>query len=865
MIALQDTCRQIQEWMQATWQKLPVSKSFGEPIPLAVNAVGSVRRIPVTQAVFGHLSDPGLLKLLANADVPVRLEARGGGGKTTALRWLAAKFAAAIGAGDRDLPLPIYIDLAQMAIEEANPSLDQLCANVLERRRPIDYRPFQDTDRPRLFLLDGTDLIRVPHARRALLDQALNHFRDRFVFAGRPDELIRAQLDEWPSSLTLSLGVLDRRQRQDWLKTRVPSSAYLRYMAIVETNEMVDSLLDSPLLFAMTASACLDEGVTEAFAVDRYPGQTGIFAGFVDYALRRALRDGRLSEAQMDLFYETTSLLERICLLSARRGWRDRVPVSELGRLASEAGIGPDPQSNKVRAAGAWQALALGGMESGLLAREGDYYVFLHQQFAEYFAGRALASEWSDAEDRRQFDNQFCSAVSQRDGDAIAVHALSTLSIERDGTRFFVDAFNRLSQVDSQDACQLFSRTGASLAANLITTVAGDLTQPTMSRLFAIQALGTTPSLRAMECLTSFTATNLGAPFSLDLARAAIATLGLLKLPAAQEHLLRLGRDPRADPAIRLAAILARREAPNNDAFKLAQTVAKDDTWDEDVRTDAVQVLELAKNSDAIEALQKLTQTIPRDTALAFNVQAALSRLSTESPSAVQDEREVRAQDVFSPTEQLLAAGIEHAADVARSAAREESAGSAGDTSAATAQVVAPLEEAGARASQRIAAFLSAPDVQKHRLAQKLLNACRHETGFWEALRLDLKFAKLPISLRATCARMAGFRYLPPLEPSVIDAPGPHSHQDEMPVLAKPQRSLTPEEIMSAFLQQAQQRQERISLSQAAKYAASIGQNWSRSTLAKTSVWKGYQELLSHGKLAHLKDRRRRSRHQGND
>ena len=227
----------------------------------------------------------------------------------------------------------------------------------MRKRAPIDYVAATQTRRPLLVLLDGLDLLPDTIPAAQIIDEACNYAGPRachFMLSSRPIDALDHILFELGQVQRITLGALSAAARDTWLEQHCSQSTRSRYESLCECAADVRSLLDVPLLFAMVASICLDEtNDTHAFTCDAYPGIPGIFDGFLQYIVQRAVHDRRLPNGTC--FTEVSPVFEGVCLAAARAGRRDRIPRERISEFVRESDFPGETLSSDERGQ-AWNA-----------------------------------------------------------------------------------------------------------------------------------------------------------------------------------------------------------------------------------------------------------------------------------------------------------------------------------------------------------------------------------------------------------------------------------------------------------------------------------------------------------------------------
>lgn len=833
--AVQATSRQIVQQMDLTWQRLPVSHQFEEPLPLSVTVdIHNGRQIANSSRHASPLQ--GVLHALQLGKLPLYLQARPGGGKSSALRWIARQLAAAA-AADQTTWLPVYIDLGQVGQELSGQSLTELVDAQLAKTAPIDYRPYQNHEATLLVLLDGLDLLNGPLSPRKLLEEALVAPRGAYVLAGRRNDELEQQLDDWPVSLRLTLESLSRVERENWFAQHASQSAQDKLFSIIAANRHVETLLENPLLFAMTASACIDAPEQADFQTDQYPGRSGIFAGFVDYSLLRARWHGRLPAHSLLVAEPAFVPFEQLCLAAARRGFHDRLPKNEMPSLASD-------RNDRVTPSPAWNPALQMCLAGGLLEDAGSNFRFLHQQFAEYFAAREVARQWSQAHADARFDAAFVSQLKLRMFDPISIHALAILSTQPDHLPLLDRSFQILADVDVPDACEIHASTGAETFVPLIAGVLENDRYDPLTCLAAIEALATLPHPKSVAALVHISTTWYRYPE--PLVRGAIVGLGHLFLHEARAELDNLARQHTLPSWVRMAALHAGANLPIAEALDLAAHIAVDENAAEDVRTDAVEWLGNQESESAERILGSIGASPSLSLALRLNIEAAIHRHRI---------RRMQSQNVNAPSPHLSLAPLNEMIRRAQLVGRmsPESSPVKSDLAPAadpTSDALNAAEMMGSNLSTtQVEALLRqvlSNEASQSPEANQLLSHCRRDAYVWNVIENHPLAHGLSPSLLTTCARVAGCRWFPPaLVKTVTPQPAETVESTDRSGKSRGrQEPLGKEAVMVEYLAECRKSKQPATLDGAVRFARSRGVGWSRSTLQTTAAWEKHQANL---------------------
>ena len=545
--ALLQTCRQVMEAMERTWKRLPLSKKLQEPLPLRSIARRKTKAERLADQEFENGFDAILSAIWNHCGKPIIVEGVAGGGKTTALRW-AAYCLAERAMKDPSALLPVYVDLGRTGQWSATDTLKGLLAKQLSRRIPIDYEPFISSERRKLILLDGLDLVSDQRVRRALLDDVWTDPNIPVLVSTRLDVRLASWLQDWPEVLWISLSALDRSAREQWLKDNTSDSAREHFRTIISQNPHLGTLLDVPLVFAMTASVCVDSLESVTFDVTRYSGRAGVFDGFVTFAIERAIEETRLPRDAKQEFNHFREDLELICALAVRAGFQDRIPDEFLARQLTGA------QCNLDRKA-AWRKALHILEEAGILARdeEEESYRFLHQQFAEYFAARAYAARWREAESINNFESSFLDLAKELRFDDITSQALAILYSDPSTKPLVKKAFDATAAADIAGACKMLAASGSQFAAQFLAPmIRGEGGLNPMARLDVISTAANIPSLEMLNALTEVVLKE----GEQDVFQwAAIASIGRMELPESPVKLNQIARRERLPRNRRISAL----------------------------------------------------------------------------------------------------------------------------------------------------------------------------------------------------------------------------------------------------------------------------------------------------------------------
>lgn len=631
---VQETCEQIFQYMSATWKCLPISDELAEPLPLHLTLERWQYWKKSHTANFSCIFE-AIAVAIANRTCSVLVvEGQPGGGKTSALRWAARQFAKQVLDGSGDSFVPVYIDLGGLNHDVADGNLKLLLDAQLQKNHPIRYRTLQDADTRLVFLLDGLDLLHGKLSARDLLDQAANYSDHLFVISTRPDDQLTGRLDQWPVSVRLQLGSLEERARDQWVANRCGPDAAAMLSSIAARNTQARSLLEIPLLFAMTASACIDADAEAQFPVDQFPSRTGVLAGFVTYVLKRARRDGRLEDYSEVAEMEAIPILEAVCLGAACRGLHDRIPRDEINLLLKETDL-PGEARSEERRFELWEAAINITQRAGLVrvAPDGESYEFLHQQFSEYLAARHLAQRLRHAAQKGFFEAELHEFIQHRTLDPVTVHALAILSV-RD--RCLVHrTLDFMVMGGRADACWLVASSGATAIADSLWQAAknNDGT-PNLSALQALE-MACPQLFEDRWCLMA-----LDPNMTKEARTVAINSLGQIVSDKSVEALVRLARDERETPEIRRCTIEAlerKGSAIVVDAFKeIASAPEREKSfWHNYVLARAIEALGNIQSNETAQFLIDLARNTNEEYGIRHTATIALGSASPDVMGSV--------------------------------------------------------------------------------------------------------------------------------------------------------------------------------------------------------------------------------------
>jgi len=616
-------CRLLAKDMERTWQRLPRSPKLKHvpPIMLRTTLLVHEGHKPL-EGTSPPFSSPhaGIEAAFREADPPLAvLFGKPGSGKTTALKWTAREFARRLVRSRRlDVPVPIYLDLGTWKSKHAGCNrLDDLLARC---------KPKGVGRRAVIWFLDGLDLLPGigPHAARAVLEGARERASvgERFVFSTRPTLAVEGVLGEWGRSCRLSLLPFEADERIVWARKHCPE-AISALTDFGQDHPQHAAFLDTPLLFAMALSASLDKELEDLkpFRWDLLPGRAGPLQGFVAYALARAVRDGRITEAERNDYEEESScVVQGVFWAALASGQRDRLPRANVDTYLSKAYGDVDKSLRE-----AWKRGRDILLKAGLLhdlAGESAWGV-VHQQFAEYWAARHLASRLDDAFEAAWLEAELWDHLTDMRFDPVVGLALAVVSAKKGGSECLQTARQCLTSLAVYDHAMILAEVDRDSAVDLaFQAFQGEDSELRWRALHALVRIGGTSVIgRLIACLrhdsrdvrwaARVTLVGLGHELVTDdlvallqdpnaqVREAALSALGGMRSDSVDVAIARSLEDP--DEAVRRAAGRALRGSPSGNIVGYLLGLLK--RANADVRCSAMALLVETKSRRAVTPL----------------------------------------------------------------------------------------------------------------------------------------------------------------------------------------------------------------------------------------------------------------------
>ncbi|MHC4248170.1 MAG: HEAT repeat domain-containing protein [Planctomycetota bacterium] len=540
----------------------------------------------------------GIDAAFREADPPlVVLFGKPGSGKTTALKWAARESARHLVRGRRgDVPVPIYVDLGTW--ENKHAGCNRL-GELLKRCRPKGLGR-----RAVIWFLDGLDLLPGigPHAARAVLEDARKRasIGERFVFSTRPTLAVEGVLGEWGRSCRLSLLPSNTDERIVWARKHCPE-AISAFTGFEQDHPQHAGLLDTPLLFGMALSASLDKELEDLkpFRWDLLPGRSGPLQGFVAYALARAVRDGRITEAERNDYEEESSgVVQGAFWAALTSGQQDRLPRANVEAYLSKAFGDVDKSLREVWKKGRDILLKAGLLHD--LASESAWGV-IHQQFAEYWAARHLAGRLDNAFEAAWLEAELWDHLTDMRLDPVVGLALAVVSAEKGGSERLQSARQCLTSLAVYDHAMILAETDRGSAVDVaFQAFQGEDSELRWRALHALVRIGGTSVIgRLIACLRHDTR---------DVRLAARVTLVGLGHELATDDQVALLKDP--NPSVRIAATEALGTTKNKSAVKSLIGCLEDPDWV--VQRGAADALGRLGSRSALKALVALASNPAR-------------------------------------------------------------------------------------------------------------------------------------------------------------------------------------------------------------------------------------------------------------
>lgn len=458
-MSINDYCIQLAEDMAATWRCLPISHKLKakEPIPIRAwwaNYAGSTS-VADSDKYHAETTQDAIREAIdaAKGNPVVVLFGGPGAGKTVAMKWMAYEQANRFLISPNNSLVPIYIDLGAYTKVA---SLEAIQQNSLTEA-------MKDEKISRLWLMDGLDLLTASNAltAREILSQAQKKAdsRNSFLFSTRPAEDVKNELNGWGRSIRIELEALRPETRLNWIEQYAPS-AKMSLARFEKSYGESHSFFNTPLLFALVLSGCLDEDEDKkCFCCNYYPGRAGLFHGFTDYALRRIGK--KLTPSQW-------KAVHGVFWAALRSGCTDRILTADIAGFCQETG--EDLKG--------WESATTVLEAAGLLWRlhNQDGFSVLHQQFAEYWAGQYLAARLSEAAHNSYFLAEIWDHLCECRLDTVTAQGLAILSRTKfdfsktrsDSGKYLKMAYKLLSEVRIVDAVDLFADVGGQEAIAIL-------------------------------------------------------------------------------------------------------------------------------------------------------------------------------------------------------------------------------------------------------------------------------------------------------------------------------------------------------------------------------------------------------------
>ena len=862
--SVEATCQAIVEQMDLSWQTLPISHQFPEPLPLQSVVTLFHGQRTMDQNTFLTVTE-AIQFSLERTVLPIQLTARPGGGKSSAMKWIARTFAAWRLQG-KPAPSPIYVDLGRFTSLDPTSPIESLLDQLARRSSQINYSCLLAEPSNLVLLLDGLDLMSGVPTARDLVDAACQYRAARFVIAGRPDEPVQRLLDDYPTTIRIQLGSLDAKLREEWFRTHASESAQNRYFSLISSNQHIETLLESPLLFSMAASACIDNAEGSTLQTDVYAGRTGIFAGFLEYAVRRAIWQGNLPGDERATFHTCFGFVGGILLLASRMGYRDRIPAVMIEGLITELRNSKSLQL-AVRKAGKWPRVEKILRAIGLLNLSENVYVFLHQQFAEYMAGYALAQSLIHSTTQQQLHEQLASDLRFRDRDAIVSHSLAIVASHPKGNRVLNAAFRIIRAVNADDASEIFSSTAATEAIPFLISLHKEDSGSDHSSFFALSGLSKIPSMSAITGIQSIIADCLknGAA----MVRVALRALANHPLTEGKIVLDSYFSDTTQPFWVRIAAAA---ELPYSMLRAAHQELAihaiEDSGADESVRRDGVKVISHLEPSLALRILRRLPihPVAPIPLPIRMAMADSVTRLMT-CPWNAHVAEPLSVGDFFLSTLTSNKAMMERIAQI-RESMFPSSAGNAQSDTAVIDEprILAPEEIPGEINAIVNKVLKKGGSLDSGKQLTQLCN--KYPSGF-EILESHPSAHLLPNSLIQSCAQDCGRRWIPEFKSDQPDIPSEGTtNLYQNPAISgqvaladittgtNPPRErkteaklLKLDTLMIEYVQELQTTGASSSIATAIEFCKSRKSPYKKSAISANAIWKENKEREGNAKL----------------
>ncbi len=482
------TCQSISTLFWRKWGQQPFATVLRQPINIlaTVSTYCGAKKHSESEHCSLFEVIPDIISKAAN---PIWLCGNNGCGKTTSLLWIANLLAQAR-IQNKSTYLPVYLDLGQVNQELAGDNLDDIIASQLQILKPVNYRPFKDRIDDCVFLLDGIDLLTGRFSSRTLFNQALNSELGKYVIAGRPQSAVTEILNDLESSVRIETKSLPKSETKKCLTQIVKNTAPSFELAFEKSN-FPESVFTNPLMFALASMVLLES--SESIDQNKFAGMTNFLTQFVESSIRRAQKNGRLANENEDLdIFSLSCSLGSIALESIRTDFLDRIPKSVTNALTSSSKLGMS-----------WNTVRSVFLEAGLIEETARAFKFVHQDFADYFSGCALAREWLDFSSHPCFPSIVFNELAFKSRDGLVSHAVSFLRLSHDGNAITLRVFDFLRVRSCEVAVDVFAKSHDPKAIPQLLEVAANKTLPDHDREFATKAIGRIPHTYALAALQS--------------------------------------------------------------------------------------------------------------------------------------------------------------------------------------------------------------------------------------------------------------------------------------------------------------------------------------------------------------------------
>jgi hypothetical protein len=470
------------------WNDLPYRSFVGDllgigtPPPLTeiyVRQPFRRERIGVFLTLAGervHAGDMTLKEALGDSR-HVLLQGDAGSGKTSMLRELALDVIREWRTGRGPTVVPIYVAANTIVAETTEPgSLATRLVRQLRRDLSLDL-PERLLTAPLpesvswLVLVDGLDEVVVAQHRESLLREIEGESRRRtsslrFVVASRPVADLQYHLGPERFARYI-LRPFDRRQAealvQKWVSwAERPSRLASRLLAQLDRPGLAH-VVQSPVLLTMALLTCLHDSrkAVPENRVALYERFIGCMLGSPtakDRTAWRNVRDAwntaifhRGEEAAANLLRERRALLERLAFFQQEHGFEAKPTIQHAWEIAREQRwIGKALDNRNDREWILEEGIPFLLTQTGLVRRQGDLLLFVHNTVREFLAacrwasnrpasaaGAALYDLWSDPRWREVAS--MCTALwsgQPRWQPLLAGRLADTLNVSRRGANF---------------------------------------------------------------------------------------------------------------------------------------------------------------------------------------------------------------------------------------------------------------------------------------------------------------------------------------------------------------------------------------------------------------------------------------------